>query len=74
MAYPTKAKAKRVASIKTLRPIAKGEKETCEQEVDVGILENRVKHYDCLPTDDRWVLEVISQDRKRNEQTACPEP
>ena len=47
--------SKRLASTGTLRTVAKGEKETCEQEVDVGILEIRVKHFDCLSADNRWV-------------------
>jgi len=34
----------RIAFMRTLRPIAEGEKERCEQEVDIGILENHIVH------------------------------
>ena len=40
-------KSRHVASIRTLRPIAEDEKGTCEQEVDVGILENHTVHDTC---------------------------
>jgi hypothetical protein len=50
---------KRVASFGTLGLIAKGENEG---------LENRVEHFDRLSTDDRRVLDVICQDKKRDEQ------
>jgi len=52
MAYPTKASVLPLSE--NLRPIAKGDKETHEQE-DLGIFENHVKNFDCLSTNDRWV-------------------
>jgi hypothetical protein len=53
-----------------LRPIAKGENETCEQEADVGILEDRVDNIDHFATDDSRVLEGIGQDKERDEEVA----
>jgi len=53
-----------------LRPIAKGENETREQEADVGILEDRVENFDRFATDDGRVLESIGQDKERDEEVA----
>jgi hypothetical protein len=53
-----------------LRPIAKCENETREQEADVGILEYRVDYIDRFATDDGRVLEGIGQDKERDEEVA----
>ena len=61
-------KGKRVAFVGSLRPIAKGENETCEQEAYIGILEDSVENLDRLATDDGRVLEGIGQDEERDKE------
>jgi hypothetical protein len=61
-------KRKRVASVGTLRPIAKGENEACKEKAHVGIIENRVDQFDRLSANDRRVLEGVCQDKERDEE------
>ena len=48
----------------TLGPISWGRDEAREQEADVGVLGDRVKHLNSFPTDDCQILERVSQNKK----------
>lgn len=63
-------KRERIPPLTPLRPIAQRQHEAHQQQTDVGVLQNRVDHFDCGAADHVGVFERVGEDEEGDEEVA----